>query len=316
MATSKKVRSPPLRSFLDLVNLTPLMLITRGSPEVRIGLIDGAVDVKHRGFGSPTGIKQVLPKSTIGSLDLAHGTFVAGILVSRSGLDAPGICPDCRMLVCPVLRDNFPVTGQDVAHAMVDLVDEGVCIINISASMFESSASERAALEEALDYVRARRVLIIAAAGNEGRAVESPLISHPWVLCVSASAVDGRPSNSSNTALTLGRYGLSAPGEDIPGLAPGGGTTIGGGTSAAAPFVTGAAALLWSCFPTASSQNVRRALLWAGGASRRGIVPPLLDAHSAYRLLESSDPELVWRAWTPQRAIAGSLRRVENAASR
>jgi subtilisin family serine protease len=283
----KKLGSPAFRSFLDLVNLTEIMSITTGSSDVRIGLIDGAVDVRHRGFGASPPIVELQSGSNSLQFNVAHGTFVAGILISQLDLDVPGICPGCQVLVRPVLRDNLPVTCSDVTCAMIELVDQDVQIINISMAVFEASTAERRMLKETLDYAQSRRTLVIAAAGNDGRVVTSPLISHPWVLSVSSCKVDGRLCNNSNTGISVGRRGLTAPGENIMSLAPGGGTAIGRGTSAAAPFVTGAAALLRSCFPKASSEKLRQALLWAGGTPRRGVVPPLLDALSAYRALSN-----------------------------
>lgn len=52
----------------------------------------------------------------------------------------------------------------------------------------------------------------------------------------------------------------------------------------AAPFVTGAIALLWSIFPTATASEVKHAV--TGSYRRRtAVVPPLLDAWAAYRAM-------------------------------
>jgi subtilisin family serine protease len=57
-----------------------------------------------------------------------------------------------------------------------------------------------------------------------------------------------------------------------------------GGTSVAAPFVTGTIALLWACFPDASATQIKLAIT---GIPHRhnAIVPPLLDAEQAYEAL-------------------------------
>ena len=53
----------------------------------------------------------------------------------------------------------------------------------------------------------------------------------------------------------------------------------------AVPFVTGAIALLWSEFPTASVGHLKLAITQAHRPRRASVVPPLLDAASAYHTL-------------------------------
>jgi len=79
---------------------------------------------------------------------------------------------------------------------------------------------------------------------------------------------------------------VGAPGEGVTSLRAAGGSLTLGGTSVAAPFVTGAVALLWSCFADASAAEIRFAL--SGALLRRNtIAPPLLDAEAAYEGLTS-----------------------------
>jgi subtilisin family serine protease len=58
-----------------------------------------------------------------------------------------------------------------------------------------------------------------------------------------------------------------------------------GGTSAAAPFVTGAIALLWSEFPHAKATEVKFAVTQGGSSRRATLVPPLLNAWGSYQYL-------------------------------
>jgi subtilisin family serine protease len=92
-----------------------------------------------------------------------------------------------------------------------------------------------------------------------------------------------------NLGASVGRRGLGAPGERVTSLVPGGGYVLGGGTSAAAAFVTGTAALLWSLFPAASAGEVKTALTQPHGRTRRAsVTPPPLNASAAYSFLAAS----------------------------
>jgi subtilisin family serine protease len=140
-------------------------------------------------------------------------------------------------------------------------------------------------LAEALGFCARREVLVVAAAGNQGVVGSSAITRHPWVISVVAYARAGRPLAQSNLGRSMGWGGLGAPGEGVVSLVPAGESAVSAGTSIAAPFVTGAAALLWSAFPDAAAVEVKHALLVSSGRSRRMVAPPLLDAWGAYQRL-------------------------------
>jgi subtilisin family serine protease len=106
------------------------------------------------------------------------------------------------------------------------------------------------------------------------------------VIPVVACDTRGWPLAMSNLGRSIGRRGLMAPGGHITSLGTNGQPVTSGGTSAAAPFVTGAIALLWSMFPEASAAEVKSALTGAG-VRRATVVPPLLDAWAAYKLMQN-----------------------------
>ncbi len=76
-----------------------------------------------------------------------------------------------------------------------------------------------------------------------------------------------------------------APGKEVTSLGVDGKTLTFGGTSVAAPFVTGAIALLWSEFPTATGAEVKFVATQAYTARRTTIVPPLLDAWAGHQMM-------------------------------
>jgi subtilisin family serine protease len=285
---------------LDLVKLTLLMELTTGISEVTVGLIDGPVAVSNPDLSAEN--IQEIPGSTSGTCSLfksaacEHGTFVAGILCGRRSSAAPAICPNCTMLVRPIFSETASgnkempsATPDELAAAIVDCIEAGAHVLNLSAGLVQQSPKGERELEQALDYAAKRGVTVVVAAGNQGTIGSSAITRHPWVIPVAACDIRGRPIDQSNFGNSIGRRGLSAPGDDITSLGAEEGKLITlGGTSAAAPFITGTIALLQSEFPAATSAEVKFAVTRAYGSKRTTIVPPLLDAWASYEFMTNT----------------------------
>jgi subtilisin family serine protease len=182
------------------------------------------------------------------------------------------------------MDDPEPVpraTAYELAEAIAESVTAGASVLNMSVGLLPSNIGQRR-LQESLDFAAKRGVLIVAAAGNQSSVGSSVITRHPWVIPVVSCDPHGRPGRQSNLGASIGRHGLAAPGEGIPTIGPDGNLRSFSGTSAAAPFVTGAIALLWSEFPTATASRIKLAVTQAGGLGRRTIAPPLLNAQVAY----------------------------------
>jgi len=282
-----------MRNPLDLVALSPLMQLTSGRVETRIALIDGPVATSHPELSNanihelPGNIPAACERA--GSIACFHGTFVAGILCANRGSAAPAICPGCKLLVRPIFPETTSVNGQmpsatpdELATAIVDCIEANAQVINLSAALANPTAKGERRLESVLDYCAKRGVIVVAAAGNQGAVGSSALTRHPWVIPVIASDLRGLPLSYSNLGNSIGRRGLSAPGQGITSLTVNGHASICGGTSAAAPFVTGTFSLLLSLFPDAPVAAVKLAVTRSSGAARTTVVPPLLNAWAAY----------------------------------
>jgi subtilisin family serine protease len=174
---------------------------------------------------------------------------------------------------------------EDLTAAILACVEAGARILNLSLALTQSSSKGERALGEALDHAARRGVLIVAAAGNQGTIGSTIITAHPWVIPVAACDLRGRPLNESNLGRSIGRHGLMAPGDLITSLGAEGQSLTLGGTSVAAPFVTGAIALAWSAFPAATAAQLRLAFMHAHARGRSTVTPPLLNAWGAYQVL-------------------------------
>ena len=284
---------------LELVRLTALMERTGGRPEISVALVDGPIS---RGVTAipPGRIRETLGAQSSSCATPAggvckHGTFVASILAADRGGGAAGICPDCTFIARPIFSDRptadytMPSASPEaLAVAITDCISAGARILNLSLAVVQASAVEERELVFALDSAAGRGMLIVAAAGNNGTMGGTAVTRHPWIIPVVACDLGGRPLGSSNLGSSIGRRGLSAPGEGVIGLDPEGKQVTSLGTSVAAPFVTGAAALLWSEFPKASAAAIKLALTQRRWSSRRSVVPPLLDASNAYEVMREA----------------------------
>lgn len=284
---------------LQLVRLPPLMSRSQGRRGLSVALIDGPVVRDHPDLAQSI-IKEI-PAQVRGtcsrheSVACSHGTFVAGILVARRESEAPAICPGCTLILRPIFAEDTngngempSATPEELASAISDVIRSGANVINLSAALAQPSSRGERQLEQALDFAAQRGVLVVAAAGNQGTVGSSAITRHPWVIAVIGCDLQGRPTTESNLGNSIGRWGLAAPGEKITSLGTSGKSQTSGGTSAAAPFVTGAIALLWSEFPGASATRIKQAVTQAGTRSRRTIAPPVLDAWAAYGSMMSN----------------------------
>jgi subtilisin family serine protease len=207
---------------------------------------------------------------------------------------APAICPDCTLLVRPIFAKGTPsdaqmpsATPSELAAAIVDCIDASVRLINLSVALAQPSLKEEQELREALDYAMEHGAIAVAAAGNQGTLGSTVITRHPSVIPVVAYDLRGRPMDQSNGGGSIGRRGLGAPGDAITSVAARGGSLTFSGTSAAAPFVTGALALIWSELPSAAAPELRLAITHAPRAPRRTVIPPLLDAWAAYQAMRA-----------------------------
>jgi subtilisin family serine protease len=181
-------------------------------------------------------------------------------------------------------------TPDELADAIVECVREGARIINLSVALTGGFIRLPARLQDSLDEALHRGVVIVAAAGNQGSIGSSSISRHPVVIPVAGCDSSGNPILTSNTGHSIRKRGVSAPADRVTSINATGGLLTWSGTSVAAPLVTGAVALLWSEYPTATTAEIMACV--APQSARRSAtgIPPMLDA---------------WKAFTALRALKG-----------
>lgn len=178
-----------------------------------------------------------------------HGTEICSLIFGRSHGHL-GLAAGCGGLALPVFfkrRDGGRSASQvAIAHAITVAVERGAAIINISAGQLVSTPDIGQHLENALRLCSERRVLVVAAAGNDGCDCIHVPAAVPTVLAVGAMDEDGKPLPASNWGQSYRSNGVLAPGRALATTSVGGEAVQRSGTSFAAAVVSSLAARLLS----------------------------------------------------------------------
>ncbi len=234
----------------NIPGLKKLWSETRGDPKICVAVLDGIVDQTHPCFDGAdlTRLPSLVSgeASENGSMS-AHGTHVASIIFGQPDSPVEGIAPHCRGLIVPVFADeSLKLSQLDLSRAIEQAVNNGANIINVSAGQLTDAGEADTWLEKAIQLCQENNVLLIAATGNDGCECLHVPASLPTVLAVGAMDDQGKPVDFSNWGDAYQKQGILAPGKDILGAKPNGGTIRLSGTSFATPIVSGVAALLLS----------------------------------------------------------------------
>ena len=214
--------------------------ITPGAEDIIIAILDTGIDAKHPELAS----KVIAEKNFTGSEtadDLnGHGTHVAGIAAAATdnNLGIAGLAGNARLMNVKVLGENGSGSYSGIVEGIIWAADNGADVINMS--MYGGMDSR--ALQQVVDYAWNRGAVIVAAAGNSSSS--KPTYPAYYRNCLGVAAVD--PLDSLYPFSNYGNWvDVAAPGEAWSTL-PGGSYGKMQGTSMAAPFVSGLAALAFA----------------------------------------------------------------------
>lgn len=224
-----------------------------GSSAVRIAVLDTGVNGLHEDlFGKViegydfVNSREIARNSD--SDDHGHGTAVASVAaaVGNNGRGMAGIAWNVEVMPVKVISASGTGTTREVILGMQYAVAHGADVIVMSIGSREESSSLRDAVDEAWNA----RILTVASAGNDGATGPSSVLypaRYPRTLAVGST--DGNDVRASFSSVGL-ELDLMAPGTDIfHATDSDSGYDRSSGTSFAAPFVAGTAALIKSTHP-------------------------------------------------------------------
>lgn len=237
--------------------------------EVTIAIIDTGVALNHPDLKDNlvAGYNAITESEAPGANrdNNGHGTHVSGIAAAvRNTVGIVGVAYQAKIM--PIKAMDFLGDGYDdaIAAGIVWAADHGAKIINLSLGSENGHSS--AILRNSIAYATDKGCLLIAAAGNyDPEAGENPGVSYPAsdpdVLAIAAT---DQKNNLADYSVAGPEVDLAAPGDHILSTwwsrGEGLGYTYESGTSMAAPFVSGEAALIWSLHPELSREQVTQVL--------------------------------------------------------
>lgn len=285
---------------LKAIHLREAWSFTKGSPDVRVAIVDDGIQADHPMFkGRIVDAYNVFTQDNHLSTGSGHGTHVAGLSAGSDEFfdkGASGVAPGC--LIIPVqVFDNGVCTLSAWISGIMYAIHHGADVVNMSlgphlpdlSNLTEEEQQQIADSEFKNLEVLWNRVcklseekncILVFAAGNDHILSVVPPENRNK-MAITVSAVDSKLRATDFTNYGPGSD-LSAPGKDIYSSYPTNTLEMLDGTSMAAPIITGVVALMRSVKKDITIAQARDAI-YSTGAAVKGQVPPMVLADEALK---------------------------------
>lgn len=202
--------------------------------------------------------------------DNGHGTMVAGVLMASTNnfTGMAGSMWQGRLMAIKVLDNQGFGEYTDMLMAVQYAIDNGAGVINISLGV-PVNCSQATTLQSLINTAANAKIPVVAAAGNldYDASAETPASCNQVITVGATDYYDARASYSNFGSVV----DLAAPGGDgddadkwILTLTLGSDYVMAGGTSFAAPLVSGAAAIIRGLNPNLGVKELRDLLVATG----------------------------------------------------
>ena len=228
---------------------------------INVAVLDTGIDYNHPDLGANyRGGYDWVNDDEDPMDDHGHGTHCAGTIAALDNdIGVMGVAPRARLYGLKVLDSSGDGWFSHVIAAIEWSIDNGMDIVSMSLS----GPDHVGALEDICDEAYQEGILLVAAAGNDGRADgQGDNVGYPArydsVIAVASTDSDDRRASDSSTGPAVE---MAAPGVSVLSTHLDGEYVRMSGTSMACPHVAGTAALMLSSDPALTNVQVRELLV-------------------------------------------------------